>query len=488
MSTPPATASPPVAAMQRTGSPRMILGIILACQLMIGLDVTIVNVALQKVQVGLHFSTTGLSWVLNIYALAFGGLVLLGGRSGDILGRRRVFMAGMALFAVASLAGGLSTSKWELITARGVQGLAAALAAPSALALLMVNFPDAARRTRALAYYSIVTALGTTVGLIVGGILVSYASWRWVLFVNVPVAVVAVALTPRYIGATPRHPGRFDLGGALTSTVGIGLLIFGFVHAATNGWGSVLTVVALTGAVALLALFLLLETHASQPVTPMWLFKDRNRAGGYANIFLLMAAMYSLYFFGAQFMENVLGFSPLKTGFSFLATTLAAVLAARATAKLLPRFGAKRVLMTAAALTVAGSVWMTQLSATSSYATGLAGPLLLFGLGMGLSFPALNATILAGVQPRELGAASGLLQAMQFVGGTLGLSVLVTIFGIASRNAAQHPPAAATPQTVIHYALSHGIASAYIAGTIFTLCTLIVATVVIKERKPGQPA
>jgi EmrB/QacA subfamily drug resistance transporter len=488
MSTPPATASSPVAATQRTGSSRMILGIILACQLMIGLDVTIVNVALPKVQASLHFSTTGLSWVLNIYALAFGGLVLLGGRSGDILGRRRVFLSGIALFGVASLVGGLSTRNWELVTARGVQGLAAALAAPSALALLMLNFPDAARRTRALAYYSIVTALGTTVGLILGGILVSYASWRWVLFVNVPVAVAVVALTPMYIGVSLRHPGRFDLGGALTSTVGMGLLIFGFVHAATNGWGSGLTVAALIGAVVLLALFLLLEANTSQPVTPIWLFKDRNRAGGYVNIFLLMAAMYSLYFFGTQFVENVLGYSPLKAGFSFLVTTLAAVLAARATAKLLPHFGAKRVLVTAAALTVAGSIWMTQLSATISYAAGLVGPLLLFGLGMGLSFPALNAMILAGIQLREMGAASGLLQAMQFVGGTLGLSVLVTIFGIAERNVAQHPPAAATPHTLIRYMLSHGIASAYIVGTIFTICTLIVAIVVIKEKKSVKSA
>lgn len=488
MSTPPATTSPPDSATHRTGSPGVILGIILACQLMIGLDVTIVNVALPKVQASLDFSSTGLSWVLNIYALAFGGLVLLGGRSGDILGRRRVFLSGIALFGVASLLGGLSTRNWELVTARGVQGLGAALAAPSALALLMLNFPDPARRTRALASYSIVTALGTSVGLILGGILVSYASWRWVLFVNVPAAVAVVALTPMYIRATPRRPGRFDLGGALTSTAGMGLLIFGFVHAATNGWGSGLTITALIGAGALLALFLLLEANAGQPVTPIWLFKDRNRAGGYVNIFLLMAAMYSLYFFGTQFMEKVLGFSPLKTGFSFLVTTLAAVFAARATAKLLPHFGAKLVLVAAAALTVAGSIWMTQLSATSSYAAGLVGPLLLFGLGMGLSFPALNATILAGIQPLEMGAASGLLQAMQFVGGTLGLSVLVTIFGIAERNVAQHPPGSAAPDTLIRYMLAHGIASAYVAGTIFTIGTLIVAIIVIKAKKPIKPA
>jgi EmrB/QacA subfamily drug resistance transporter len=494
MSTPRVTQSPSTATVQQPRSSRVTLGVILACQLMIGLDVTIVNVALPKIQASLHFSSVGQSWVLNMYALAFGGLVLLGGRVGDILGRRRVFMAGIAVFAVASLAGGLSATGWELIVARGVQGAAAAFAAPTALALLMVNFPEQGKRTRALAYYSIVTALGTSVGLILGGILVSWASWRWVLFVNIPIAAVVLLLTPGFIKTTPPNPGRFDLVGAVTSTAGMGLLVYGFVHAVTNGWGSAGTIAGLAVGVALLALFLFIETHVSQPVTPLWLFRDRGRTGGYVMIFLIMAAMYSLYFFGTQFMEDVLAYSPFRTGLSFLVTTLAAVVAARATAKLLPHLGAQRVLVVAAVLMVAGSVWMTQLGASSSYIAGLAGPLLFFGLGMGLSFPALNVTILVGIPPREAGAASGLLQAMQFAGGTIGLSVLVTIYGTAARNAAGHPPAgAATPLAVSHYVVAHGVASAYIAGVIFTACTLVIAAVVIRKRpaaaavRPPQP-
>lgn len=475
-------------AVTQAGGSNVVLLLILACQLMVGLDVTIVNVALPKIQESLHFSTVGQSWVLNMYSLAFGGLVLLGGRTGDILGRRRVFLGGIGVFALASLLGGLSTQSWEIVVARGVQGGAAAFAAPSALALLMVNFPGQAQRTRALAAYSMVTALGTTVGLILGGVLVEWASWRWVLFINVPVALIVVLLTPRFIKAVPSRPGgKFDFGGAVLSTAGMGLLVYGFVHAVTNGWGSGPTVAGLVGGIVLLAVFFVVETNVSQPVTPLALFNDRNRAGGYATIFLLMAAMYSLYFFGTQFMENVLGYSPLRTGLSFLATTILAVIAARATAKLLPRFGARTLLIVAALLTVGGSVWMTQLGAGSSYMGSLIGPLLLFGTGMGLSFPALNVTILAGIQPQQAGAASGLVQAMQFAGGTIGLSVLVTIFGTASRSALKHPPIAAAAGTAAHYAVSHGIASAYIAGVICTACTLLIAVLVIRKRKavPG---
>lgn len=455
---------------------------------MIGLDATIVNVALPKVQSALQFSTVGASWVLNVYALAFGGLVLFGGRTGDILGRRRVFMTGVIVFTIASLAGGFSTAGWELIAARSLQGIGAALAAPSALALLMINFSEPGKRTRALSLYSITMALGTTVGLIVGGVLVSFASWRWVLFVNVPVGIVIAVLTPMFVKTAPARTSRFDVAGAITSTAGIGLLIYGFIHGSTNGWGNGVTLGTLAGAVVLLALFLVIESRVKQPVTPIWLFKSRNRAAGYVHIFLLMAAMYGLYFFGTQFMEDDLGYSPLRTGLAFLVTTLAATIAARSVARLLPRFGAKPVLIVGAACTVVGSIWMTQLAATSGYLTGLVPALLLFGLGMGLSFPSLNVTILAGVPPQESGAAAGLLQAMQFVGGTIGLSVLVTIFGTAAKRLTLNPPAGATPQTLGNLALAHGIASAYVAGIVFTAITLVLAVFVIKGRKAPAPA
>ncbi|MEU7260680.1 MFS transporter [Streptomyces rimosus] len=486
MSTPKTTAEPAAAApATQTRSSAVVLSVILVCQLMIGLDATIMNVALPKVQTSLHFSATGASWVLNAYALAFGGLVLLGGRCGDILGRRRMFMTGLVLFTASSLLGGLATQDWELVAARAAQGIGAALAAPSALALLMINFPDVAQRTRALALYSITMALGTTVGLILGGVLVSWTSWRWVLFVNVPVGVVIALLTPKYVKSAPPRPGRFDIGGAIVSTSGVGLLIYGFIHASTSGWGDARTIGVLVAAVVLLALFLVVESRAEQPVTPLHLFRSRNRAAGYIHIFLLMAAMYGLYFFGTQFMETVLDFSPFRTGIAFLVTTLAATFAARGVGRLLPRFGAKPLLTVGAASTLLGSLWMTQISATSSYLSGLVGPLFLFGLGMGLSMPALNVTILAGVGPQESGAAAGLLQAMQFIGGTIGLSVLVTVFGTTAKHAAAHPPAGATAHNLGDYVLAHGIASAYVAGVVFTACTLIVAALVVKATKPA---
>jgi EmrB/QacA subfamily drug resistance transporter len=487
LSTPQATVDAAAATQEKAPAKTagVVLGLILVCQLMIGLDATIVNVALPKVQHALNFSTTGLSWVLNAYALAFGGLVLFGGRAGDILGRRRVFMTGVIVFTVASLLGGLSTSAWELVAARSLQGLGAALAAPSALALLMINFPDPTRRTRALALYSITMALGTTVGLILGGVLVSCTSWRSVLFVNVPVGLAIALLSPRHLKTAPPRPGRFDVAGAVTSTVGVGLLIYGFIDASSNGWGSARAIGTLVAAVVVLGLFLVVESRAEQPVTPLHLLRNRNRAAGYTHIFLLMAAMYGLYFFGTQFMESDLHFSPLRTGMAFLVTTLVATVAARNVGRFLPRFGAKPLLMIGAASTVVGSIWMTQLSANSGYLSGLVVPLFCFGLGMGLSFPALNVTILAGVSPQESGAAAGLLQAMQFVGGTIGLSVLVTVFGTAATHAAVTAPAGSTRQALADYVLAHGISSAYIAGVVFTVCTLIVATAVLKRPKPA---
>ncbi|MDQ1017856.1 MFS transporter [Streptomyces afghaniensis] len=485
MSTSKATAEAAAAApAKQAKSSAVVLGVILICQLMIGLDATIMNVAIPKVQEHLHFSPTGVSWVLNAYALAFGGLVLLGGRCGDILGRRRVFMTGVVLFTVASLLGGLATADWHLVAARAVQGFGAALAAPSALALLMINFPDVAQRTRALALYSITMALGTTVGLILGGVLVSWTSWRWVLFVNVPVGVVIALLTPKYVRSAPPRPGRFDVGGAAVSTLGVGLLIYGFIHASTEGWTDARTIGVLVAAVVLLAIFLAVESRVEQPVTPLHLFRSRNRAAGYIHIFLLMATMYGLYFFGTQFMERVLDFSPFRTGMAFLVTTLAATIAARGVGRLLPSLGAKPILIAGAASTLVGSAWMTQLSATSGYLSGLIGPLFLFGLGMGLSMPALNVTILAGVSPQESGAAAGLLQAMQFVGGTIGLSVLVTVFGGTAKHVAANPPSGSTARNLGDYVLADGIASAYVAGVVFTACTLIVAALVVKAAKP----
>ena len=299
----------------------VILGIILATYLMIILDATIVITALPDIHRALHFSSTGLSWVQNAYTLTFGGLLLLGARAGDILGRRRVFVAGIALFTLASLLGGLAQSASWLLAARAVQGVGAAIAAPSTLALLQVSFPEGPERTRAVGAYSAVAGGGGSIGLVVGGMLTTWISWRWGLFINVPIGIVLIALAPRVLPETARRPGRFDLTGAATSTLGMVALVYGFVRAATSGWGNPVTVTVLAASVGLLAAFLVNERRAEQPITPLHLFASRERSGAYVARMLLVSGMFAMFFFMTQYFQGVMGYSPLQSGLAFLPVT-----------------------------------------------------------------------------------------------------------------------------------------------------------------------
>src|SRR5580704_326028 len=287
------------------------LAIVLGAQLMIILDMTVVNIALPSIARGLHFSEPSLSWVLNAYTLTFGGLLLLGGRAGDILGRRRVFIAGIALFTAASLAGGLATSAPWLLAARAVQGVGGALASPAVLALVVGSFPEGRERTRALSIYSAVAMGGASLGLVLGGVITEWASWRWVLFVNVPVGIAVLAVTPLFIVESPRRPGRFDLTGAVTSITGMTALVYAFIRAASDGWGDRLTLAAFAVAAVMLGAFLLTESRARQPITPLRLFTSPARAGSYLARLLLVAGMFGMFFFLTQFVQDILGFSPL---------------------------------------------------------------------------------------------------------------------------------------------------------------------------------
>jgi EmrB/QacA subfamily drug resistance transporter len=403
------------------------LALIAACQLMVVLDGTVVYVALPKIQADLGFSTTGLSWVVNAYTLAFGGLLLLGGRAGDILGQRRVFVAGIALFGLASLAGGLADAEWFLLAARTAQGVGAALAAPSALALIPANFAEGAPRTRAIGVYTAVAAAGGAVGLIVGGLLSDWASWRWVLFINVPVAAAVVLAAPMAIRETPLRPGHFDLAGALTSTAGMTSLVYGLIRASADGWSDTVALVALGAAMPLLVGFVVREARASQPILPLRLLADRTRAAGFATMLVFPAAMFGMFFFLTQFLQQVHGYSALRTGFAFLPLTLLVLASSALATRMVPRFGTTRLATTGAAVTTAGLVWVAQISPETGYATGVLGPVLLFGLGAGLLFAPLTTAILSGVAPADSGAAASLLNAMQQVGGALGLAVLVTV-------------------------------------------------------------
>ncbi len=292
--------------------PGITLAVITALQLMVVLDATIVNIALPHIQQALHFSTTSLSWVLNAYTLTFGGLLLLGGRAGDLLGRRRVFIAGILVFVLASFLGGLAQSSAWLLAARSLQGIGGAIASPTALALITTNFPEGPERNRAFGVFAAVSGSGAAIGLLAGGILTSWLSWRWVLFVNVPIGIVIALLAPLYINESERQSGRFDLAGALTSTAGMASLVYGFIRAAQEGWSDRGTVGSFIAAAVLLAVFLAIETRTAHPITPLHMFRDRNRAGSYAIMLALAAALFGMFFFLTLFVQEVLGYSPLR--------------------------------------------------------------------------------------------------------------------------------------------------------------------------------
>jgi EmrB/QacA subfamily drug resistance transporter len=487
---------------RRGSHPGLALAVIAGAQLMVVLDATIVNIALPHIQGALHFSTTGLSWVLNAYTLTFGGLLLLGGRAGDILGRRRVFITGILLFSLASLLGGLATSSAWLLAARALQGVGGAIASPTALALITTNFPEGRDRNRAFGVYAAVSGSGAAVGLLAGGMLTSWLSWRWVLFVNVPIGILIALAAPLYIAESERRPGRFDISGALTSTAGMVALVYGFIRAAQEGWSDPVTVGSFVAAVVLLAAFLSIETRTRQPITPLHMFRNRNRAGTYAIMLGLAAALFGMFFFLTLFVQEVLGYSPLKAGLAFLPVSAVIIVAAQVVARLLPVVGPKRFMMAGSLLATIGLAWLSRITVTTGYLDGLLGPMLVFGLGMGFLFVPLTLTAVSGVSREETGAASSLLNAMQQVGGSLGLSILVTVFGTASRNEAtaqvgrflsSATPAARAqfqrtgqlPQSVAHQVLSHGISVAFEFAVLFALVALVVSVVVI--RSPSVP-
>jgi EmrB/QacA subfamily drug resistance transporter len=466
--------------------PSLVLAVILTCQLMVVLDATIVNIALPHIRTALGFSTANLSWVLNAYTLSFGGLLLLGARTGDILGRRTTFVWGITLFTAASLLGGFSQNPAELLIARATQGIGGALASPSALALLMTMFTEGRERTRAIGLYTAVSVGGGAIGLIAGGALTQWVSWRWVLFVNVPIGIAVVALARIVIQETPRNRAPFDLLGALTSTAGMASLVFAFVRAATSGWSDVETLAAFAIGAVLLVAFVLTERRAASPITPLRLFANRERAMSYVARLLLVAGMMGMFFFLTQFLQNILGYSPIRTGLAFLPLTIVLFAASQATSKvLIERFGARALMITGVAVSTLGLAWMTQLSASSSYLSVL-GPLVLFGTGNGLSFVPLTAASLSGVAPEDAGAASGLVNVMQQVGGSLGLAVLVTVFGEASRHAQTHAAAGLGALARANHAYVAGADRAFQFSTALLLATLILVTVMARREAPPQ--
>ncbi|MFI0898923.1 MFS transporter [Streptomyces sp. NPDC020983] len=449
------------------------LAAILGTQLMLLLDLTVVNVALPGIGTHLGFSATGMSWVLNVYALAFGGLLLLGSRIGDLVGRRTALVWGVAAFTLASVLGGLANDATTLLVARGLQGAAAALAAPSTLALIATNFREGAERNRALSVFSAVAGAGSAVGLTLGGMLTDWGSWRWVFFVNIPIGAAVVLLGPRYITETARHRGgRFDVAGALTGTLGTACLVYAFIRVGESSWGDARALTAFAVAGALLAAFLVNETRAPHPLVVLRLFADRNRSLAYAVMVLVPAAMSSIFYFSTQYLQGYLHYSPLRTGVAFLSLALPLFVAARLAPRLLARFGARNVAASGLAVTLAGAVLITRLGASDGFARGVLPTMVLMGFGIGWTMMPLNTVILSGVAPADAGSASGLLQTMQQVGGSLGLSVLVTVFGTVSRHH-RHDP------------FIHGVDAAFLLAVVFVALALaLVLALRLPPRKP----
>jgi EmrB/QacA subfamily drug resistance transporter len=459
---------------------------------MVILDATVVNIALPRIETGLHFSPTSLSWVMNGYTLTFGGLLLLGGRMGDILGRRRTFIAGISLFTVASLAGGLATSAGMLLAARAAQGVGGALASPAVLALIVNSFAEGRERTRALAVYSAVITGGASLGLVLGGLIIQWLSWRWVLFINVPIGIGAVTATPLFVTETERQRGRLDVTGALTSAAGVAALVYGFIRAAASGWGDRLSLGAFAVAAVLLALFVLTETRARQPITPLRLFADAGRSGSFLARLLLVAGMFGVFFFLTQFLQDVLGFSPLAAGIAFLPMTLALFATSRAAPRLMPVIGQKRLMVAGMVPVIIAMAWLSRVSPGTTYWAGVVGPMLLLGGGLGTVFVPLTTASLAGVHSRDSGAASSMVNVMQQVGGALGLAILVAVFGGATRGAAGHRLAGAAAAAQQHQVMAHGMATAFLVASVLDLASLLVITLLIRSRAAvpvaGAPA
>ena len=465
--------------------------VIATAQLMVVLDATIVNVALPHIQTALGFSGSGLEWVINAYALALGGLLLLGGRAGDLLGRRRMFVAGLLLFSAASLAGGLATSQAWLLAARAVQGAGGAIVAPAALALIATTFPEGPRHNRAMGVYAAMSGAGGAAGLIAGGLLVTYASWRWVLFVNVPIGIAVALGALVVLPGAGRRPGRLDLPGAITGTGGVAALVYGLSNAATSPdgtshWGDPKVVTALTVGAVLLAAFALVEIRSREALLPVRLLRQRDRLG--ANLIMLGVgtAIFGVFFFVTLFVQDVWGYSALRTGVAFLPLTAALLATSGAAAALVPRIGARPLLLAGGAAGAGGLYWLSRLTEHGTYASGLLGPSLVTGAGLGLLFVPLPLVALARVGEGDSGVAASLLNVGRQVGGSIGLAVLGTVAWTVVADGARGQAAAArtaSRQAAYQHALAAGFDRAFLTAAGIALLVLVVAIAAIRVRR-----
>jgi EmrB/QacA subfamily drug resistance transporter len=461
------------------------LVLLCATQFMVVLDVAIVNVALPSIQSALGFSQENLQWVVSAYTLTFGGFLLLGGRMADLLGRRRVFIAGLILFSVASLACGLAQTDTVLIFARAVQGVGAAVISPGALSILMTTFREGAERNKALGIWGAIAGIGGAAGVLLGGVLTDTLGWEWIFLVNVPVGILVILLTPRFVDESRAEGATraFDVAGAVSVTAGLALLVYALVNTDSAGWGSGETIGLLAGAAALIVAFVVIESRAKAPLLPLGIFRLRSLTGANIVGLLLGAAIFSMFFFLSLYMQQVLGYSALRSGFAYLLVAVVIIIAAAVSQALVTRFGAKVILAIGMALLTLGLLWFTMIEVDGTYVTNLVPGFLLAGVGLGFAFVPVSIAALQGVRPHEAGIASGLINTSQQIGGALGIAILATIATThtdAVMREAQGQP------SELSRALTEGFQYAFAVGAGMALIGLIATLVFLDRSDVGQ--
>jgi len=459
------------------------LALLAATQFIVVLDASIVNVALPSIGRDLAFSQDDLSWVVNAYTLAFGGFLLLGGRLADLLGRRRMFIAGLVLFGVASLAGGLAESAGQLIAARAIQGLGAALISPAALSIVTTTFAEGAERNRALGVWGAVAGAGGAAGVLLGGVLTEFLGWEWVLWVNVPIALVAALLAPRLLMESRHETATsFDIPGALSVTAGLALLVYGLVNTVEAGWGSAETLGLLAAAVALIAVFVAIEARAREPLMPFSIFRLRTLTGANAVGLLVGMSLFSMFFFISLYLQQVLGYEPLEAGLAYLPLSALIILSAGGASQLVTRVGFKPTLIAGMLLISAGLLWFSQVSAPGgSYVGDVLFPSMIVAVGLGFAFVAVTIAAVTGTRPDEAGLASGLINTSQQVGGALGLAIAATVANSTTADlfARGERPAVA---------LTEGFQNAFLVCAGFAILGAVLAAVLISSRDSREHA
>ena len=468
------SAAPPEPAARPDPNRWKALAVLGIAYLMVVLDVSIVNVALPSIQTDLDFSPEDLQWVVSGYSLTFGGFLLLGGRAGDLLGRRRLFMVGLAGFAAFSLLCAVAQSDGMLITARLLQGAASALLAPSVFSITLVTFQEGAERNTALGILGAIAGAGAAIGVLLGGILTEYAGWEWIFWINVPIGIATLVLVPRFVRES-RVEGlarNFDSFGAVTVTASLLLLVFGLTQANREGWGSAQTIGVIAASVVLMAVFLVIEARNRHALMPLSFFRRRTPTGANIVGFGLGTIVFSMFFVLSLYMQQVLGFTALEAGVGYLAVALTAVVASGVAQALVTRVGVKPILAGGLAAILAGLIWFTQIPVDGSYFANLFGGFLLIGVGLGFSFVPVSIAALAGVPPREAGLASGLINTSQQIGGALGVAILTTVSTTRTDSLIEDgtpQPQALTDGFSLAFWVAAGFAVAAILATLFAL-------------------